>query len=88
MLHIIWIILKIILLILAVVLGLALLILALLLLVPVRYEAHLKKKEEFFVGSKGALAASAGTGTGELSERGTVGEAEGTYFYREGFSGG
>lgn len=49
MLHIIWIILKIILLILAVVLGLALLILALLLLVPVRYEAHLKKKEEFFV---------------------------------------
>ena len=52
MLHIIWIILKIILLILAVVLGLALLILALLLLVPVRYEAHLKKKEEFFVEAR------------------------------------
>ena len=76
MLHIIWIILKIILLILAVVLGLALLILALLLLVPVRYEAHLKKKEEFFVEAR------------VLSERRTVGEAEGTYFYREGFSGG
>lgn len=52
MLHIIWIILKIILLILAVVLGLALLILALLLLVPVRYEAHLKKKEEIFVEAR------------------------------------
>ncbi len=52
MLHIIWIILKIILLILAVVLGLALLILALLLLVPVRYEARLKKKEEFFVEAR------------------------------------
>lgn len=52
MLHIIFSILKIILLILAVVLGLALLILALLLFVPVRYEAHLKKKEEFFVEAK------------------------------------
>lgn len=52
MLHIIFAILKIILLILAAVLGLALWILALLLLIPVRYEAHVKKKEEFFVEAK------------------------------------
>ena len=48
MLHIIFAILKIVLLILAAVLGLALWILALLLLIPVRYEAHVKKKEEFY----------------------------------------
>lgn len=52
MLHIIFAILKIVLLILAAVLGLALWILALLLFVPVRYEAHVKKKEEFFVEAK------------------------------------
>lgn len=52
MLHIIFAILKIVLLILAAVLGLALWILALLLLIPVRYEDHVKKKEEFFVEAK------------------------------------
>ena len=52
MLHIIFAILKIVLLILAAVLGIALWILALLLLIPVRYEAHVKKKEEFFVEAK------------------------------------
>ena len=52
MLHIIFAILKIVLLILAAVLGIALWILALLLLIPVRYEAHIKKKEEFFVEAK------------------------------------
>lgn len=52
MLHIIWMIIKIILLILAAVLGLVLLVLAVLLFVPIRYEAHIKKKEEFFVEAK------------------------------------
>ena len=52
MLHIIFAILKIVLLILAAVLGIALWILALLLLIPVRYEAHVKKKEEFSVEAK------------------------------------
>ena len=88
MLHIIFAILKIVLLILAAVLGIALWILALLLLIPVRYEAHVKKKEEFFVEAKVHWLLHLVRVPVELPGWEAVGEAEGAYSYREGFSGG